>query len=56
MEEPTNPKEALAATQRKQEEADYWDDRVDRLIESLRNIQKENGFAPRMELAYRRSR
>ena len=47
------PEEAKKITQAKQDEADSWLARIDRVVESLRTIQKENGFAPRMEIVFR---
>lgn len=52
----TDPQEALEITRKKQLEADYWAVKVDKLVRSLKEIQRENGFAPRMALAYKRSR
>lgn len=53
--EPMTPERALAILEQKKAEADSWEARVDRLVKSVRSIQKENGFAPRMKLAYQRS-
>lgn len=49
-----DPEEARLINQAKKLEADLWAERVDRLLKSLKNIQKKNGFAPRMALAYQR--
>ena len=53
MERPKTPEEAMALTRTRQEEADSLAKRVDRLVTSMRKIQRENGFAPRMEIVFR---
>lgn len=50
------PEQAKEITRIKQVEADVWNRRVKRLVASLEKIQKENGFAPKMALAYQRSK
>ena len=47
------PEEAKKITQAKQDEADSLMSRIDRVIESISRFQKENGFAPRMEIVFR---
>ena len=53
---PKTPEEAMELTKQQKKEADSWAERVDRLWVSLTSIQRENGFAPKMEYVLRGGR
>ena len=50
------PEEAKKITQLRQNEVESLRDRVDRVVDSLKGFQRENGFAPRMEILFRGSK
>ena len=46
------PEEAKEITRLKQAEADDLSARINRVVRSLKRMQKENGFAPRLAATY----
>lgn len=48
------PEKAKEITALKQAEANGLRDRAEKVLASLMSLQRENNFAPRMALAYRR--
>ena len=50
---PMTPEEAKKITHDKQVEAEGLRLRINRVVDSLKGIQQENGFAPRMEIVFK---
>lgn len=53
IKKPLTPEEAKKITEQKQVEAEGLKLRFNRVVDSLKGIQQENGFAPRMEIVFR---
>lgn len=50
------PEEARKTIQAQKAQADTLRARVDRVVDSIMGLQKENGFGPKMEMIFRGTR
>lgn len=48
------PQQAREITRVKQQEADDLLTRIDRVVKSLKSLQKENGYAPRLAATFKK--